>query len=153
MATPGRPVRDLKVTVEGAEALARKLDPDRLYAHPVEAMLAEGVRYGEQRAQERAPRGTTGQLWAGVGSELHAEARPMYGLVTLDAVSSRGFKYGFALNASPRFHYRAGGRRGGKSGRPTKGWFSKVLPLVRAYISRLRRNAESEIERNFATIR
>ena len=33
------------------EALARKLDPDRLYADPVAVMLGEAVRYGEERAQ------------------------------------------------------------------------------------------------------
>ena len=48
---------------------------------------------------------------------------------------------------------KTGARKGARSGRPTKGWFSKVLPLVRAYLSRLRRKAESEIERNFATVR
>lgn len=146
-----RSVAALKITVEGTAALARKLDPDRLYGDPVAAMLGEAVRYGEERAQQRAPRGLTGQTWAAVGSELHASASPMYGLVTLDAVTSDdGFKYAAALNASPRFHYQAGGRKGARSGRPTKGWFTKVLPLVRAYLSRLRRKAESEIERNFA---
>lgn len=114
-------------------------------------MLAEAVRYGEQRARERAPRGLTGQTWAAVGSELRASATPLYGEVTLGPVAAPdGFRYAAALNASPRFHYRAGGRRGGKSGRATKGWFSKTLPLIRAYLSRLRRRAEQQIEQNFA---
>lgn len=131
----------LSLRVEGAETLARKLDPDHLYNRPIGLLLEEAARLGQRQAQKRAPT-LTGRLAAGVRTQLHGSATPPYAVLTVEGVSRNGFQYGFALDASPRFHYR--GRK-----RATKGWFSKVPAIIRRLIRQQVRKAEKEIEASF----
>lgn len=145
--------------MEGADRLVRKLNPDGLYGDPIRALLDEARKVGEQKAHERAPRGATGRLDAGIDSELKANAVPMHAVVSVDAVAPDGFRYAHALNASPRFHYRAGalrttlrGRTGlVRGGKTTQKWFTGVLALVRSALSRARKRAEQQIEQRFTS--
>lgn len=132
----------LSLKVEGAELLAKRLDPDHLMGRPIGALLDEAARLGQKQASKRAPN-LTGQLAAGVRKELHGNATPPYALLSVPAVSHNGFRYGFALDASTRYHYR------GRPNRPTKGWFSKVPAIIRRLIRQQLKRAEKEIEAQF----
>lgn len=138
MPAPKRAV--LSLQVEGVEVLANKLDPHRLYDRPVGALLDEAARLGQRQAAKRAPN-LSGRLSAAVRAESHATATPPYALLTAN-VSHGAFRYGFALDASPKFHYR------GKK-RATKGWFSKVPAIIRRLIRQQLKRAEKEIETQF----
>lgn len=154
-----RAIAAFKIDVEGADQLARKLNPDSLYEDPLRRLLDEARKVGEQKAHERAPRGITGRLDAGIDSELKPNAVPMHAIVSVEAIARDGFRYPFALDTSPKFHYRAGAlrttRRGRtglvRGGKPTKGWFTKVLPLVRSHLSRARKKTLAEIEQRFTS--
>jgi hypothetical protein len=131
----------LRLTVDGADALARKLDPEHLYGRPVDGLLEAAARRGEQEASKRAPR-RSGQLVGSIRSQLHAVATPPYATVTANAVARDGFRYGYALDASPRYHY-AGKRR------QTRGWFTKVPAIVRRIFGAIVKKAEKEIQAGF----
>lgn len=131
----------LRLTVDGADALVKKLAPDHLYGRPVENLLEAAARRGEQEAKKRAPQ-RSGQLAGSVRSQLHAVAVDPYATVTADAVARDGFRYGYALDASPRYHY-AGKRR------QTRGWFTKVLAIVRRILGAIVKRAEKEVEASF----
>ena len=142
----------VKITLGGADKILRQLHPDELWKHPVGRLLDEARERAEDLAHQRAPRGVGGQLDAGIGSELRATADPPYALVKAEATAD-GFRYPYALDASDRYHYRAGalGKKGRmtKGSKPTKGWMSKIPGLVRRVLRSAQRKAEQQIEQRW----
>lgn len=137
---PKRAVLSLKV--EGAELLAKRLDPDHLMNRPIGALVEEAGRLGQKQAAKRAP-SRSGRLAAAVVTHSFARSNPPYATLSVAAVARDGFRYGFALDASQRYHYR--GRKPA-----TKGWFSKVPAIIRRLIRQQLRRAEQAIEAQFA---
>lgn len=130
-----------RITVEGTERLAHKLDPDHLYRPPVETLLEEGARAAKAQGVKRAPQ-RSGQLVGSLRTQLHATAISPYATLTAGAKARDGFPYGYALDASPRFHFI--GKR-----KATRGWFTKIPAIVRRMLSQQLKKAEREIEDQF----
>lgn len=131
-----------RIDVEGAELLASRLAPDHLMGRPLDTLLDEAATIGQKQAEKRAPK-LSGQLAGGIRKELHAAATPAFALVIAPPVTARdGFRYGFALDASPRYTYR--GRRA-----KTKGWLSKIPAIIRRLLTQHLRKAEQAIAAQF----
>lgn len=131
----------LSLQVEGAEMLARRLAPDHLLGRPIGTLLEEAAQLGQRQAGKRAPT-LSGRLAGGIRTSVHADVAGPYATVRVQGIAHNGFRYGFALDASPRYHYR--GRKA-----KTKGWFSKVPAIIRRLLRLQLRKAEQEIEASF----
>lgn len=140
-----------KVTIrfEGAEELQRKLQQRPIYAGPWTAALQKAVKIVMLRAHARAPRGETGRLDAAITSNMDASVVPLFGIVSTNAVSAKGFRYPFALESGHRgdveLHYATGVRRA-KRGKSTRRWLGGALSGSRPRITRLLERAARQIE-------
>ncbi len=129
----------VRVKVEGLDALSKKLNDTSLIREPAMRMLEDAARTVESVLKLRVPTGATGQLRASITHRLDRGRQPYAAVVTASAVArSNGFRYGYALDASARYHYR--GRR-----KQTRKWFSNALASVRSRASSALKKAEQEI--------
>lgn len=131
----------IKPSIEAPQITAqmRKLDNFKPIAQDEfsRAMSAAlNVSIGDVR--ERAPF-ASGTLRSSVTGDIrYASGEEVRGVISADAVAEDGFRYGYALNASKRYHYN--GRR-----KQTKGWFSSVRFRKRKIIMALFQDATVRI--------
>lgn len=145
-------VAKLKVTVEGLNALSKRLKPDTLWRVPILDLVGEMRREADRLADQRVPRGATGKLAGAISSSMSGTATSPMAIIKQGNVTSRShgakraFRYGPALDVSkkPAFRYR-----GGKAGRPTLGWWKKIPSLVNRILRARIKKAERAIEANF----
>ena len=88
------------------------------YGIAAKIILEAGTKILEDETRQSAPR-KTGALLASMQRKVSTSSMPKTGRVTIDA-TNRGFRYPYALNASPRYHYRSSGPIGAK----TKDYFN-----------------------------
>ncbi len=143
------------VFTQGFPEYMKKLTSDYLIGPPLKGAMQATREYGDRTAHRRVPiqrvgtswgSGESGRLAAAISSRLDAREVPLYAAVEIPhlPLGTDGFRYGFALNASPRYHYQTGNKR--VKGKPTKGWWSGVRSLMRSYLRRQLRQAMRQIE-------
>jgi len=131
----------VRADIVGIEKLLEKLSTTKpIYAAPWRKALTMATEELEGLERRMAPH-NTGRLEARMTHRLDAKAVPEWGIVSNDATSARGFRYGWALDASP-MHFRSGPRRG----RPTKGWFTGTFHRFRKRVDELLGQAAKEVE-------
>ena len=91
----------VNVKVERLGIIKAKLDGTKLYDNQWREIYGKLVDYVAGNAEERAPKRTL-KLASSVGKKLDPAPMPLWGKVTASAVSSRGFRYPFALEAGRR---------------------------------------------------
>ncbi len=137
----------VRADIQGIDKLLAKLSKSaQVYAEPWRRALTTLTEETEQAERQAAPH-NRGELEARMTHRLDARAVPEWGIVSNDAASKRGYRYGFALNASDRYHYRSGVR----AGEPTKGWFTKAFQRMRQRVEKLLGEAAKEIESRWQT--
>lgn len=119
---------EAKLDGKTLDRLLAKLSGQALFAPDVRRILTETVEEGAARVQSRAPLGQTFALWGSVEHAVDPRPMPHWAKITADA-SNRGFRYGWALQASKRITYRY--RHGTRIGRPTRRWFSGTRPWIK----------------------
>lgn len=128
------------VDIQDAIAQARKLEafPQIAQEEFVPAMQsAIHLSLGDLRA--KAPVGSSGQLQSSVAGEVrYAAGDEVRGTLTASAVAKDGFRYGYALDASKRYHYRGKRKR-------TYRWFKGVKTRKRREVMALFRLANERI--------
>lgn len=90
----------------------------------------------EEEAKRSAPK-ESGKLAAKVKLTVSRAKIPKWAKVTANA-TRKGFRYGYALNASDRYHFRG-------TNRTTKEWFWKVRERVSARVNQIMQNVGNEI--------
>lgn len=130
-----------KLTLRRIQA---KLTGRSLYGDELRRVLTETVELGAVRVQSRAPVGRTHALHGSVDHTVDPQPFPLWAKITADA-SNRGFRYGWALQASKKIVYRY--RGGPRAGRPTRRWFTGARPWIRKRlaerVARMARRVES----------
>jgi hypothetical protein len=127
-------------TVEGAANLNRKLNNTGWFKDPVRELIDDARKAGEKHAKRRAPN-KSGRTKSGIRSQMLGGSEPS-AKISVDVTNPRdGFRYGWALNASAKTHYRSSGRRGAK----TQKWFTGVRGLLRSDMRRMGKTAEGKI--------
>lgn len=102
------------VTIEGLAEVQRKLDPSVLLK-PLEDFFKKAAIAVQSKARERSP-----FQYGHLRSSIQYTASATRAEIGTN-ITSRGFPYPGALDASGRYHYL----RGPFSGGPTQGWFTK----------------------------
>ena len=95
------------------------------YGVAAKMVLEAGTKILEDETKREAPR-KTGRLIGTMERKVSSSSVPKTGRLTLTATNN-GFRYPYALNASPRYHYRSSG----PVGAPTKGYFHDHNVLAR----------------------
>lgn len=131
------------VRVVGLPELQKKLRHENLYAEPLRAAFAEAADVAKKEAERLAPR-DTGRGVSRITVWVSPKPVPTGARVRLN-VQNRGFRYMWALNASPRYHYR----RGVFAGSPTAGWFEKARDRTAPRINAILTRAARDIERDW----
>lgn len=137
----------ITIEIEGIDALLKKLKPNSLYGKALkEAMEATRV-YGMKQLHSRVPKGE-GRLEGALTSSLDSHEVPLWAAVGIPHMPlNDGFRYGGALEAGGRYHYRMGTKRRG--GKPTRGWWSGVRKSMRNYLRRKMRKVLAAIEQEW----
>lgn len=138
------------IRVEGLDDLLDDLSWNKpIYAQPWKRALTKAVQVAQAKVKERSP---GNRIRANVTTRMDARPVPLWGTVSTDAESPKGYRYPFSLEAGKGrkmadgtysvTHYRKGPR----AGRRTKGWFRGSLAAVRKEINGLLAGAAREIE-------
>lgn len=137
--------------VNGLDSLLRKLEQNRLYAKYWRAGLGDIADGLKERAQSTAPV-ASGRLKKGMVTKIDKRVVPLWALVTNNVTNRSGARYPWVLNAGrvkgrTVYHYRSGRLKG----RPTKNWFSWVLPAHLKRIEQALNKVADAIEAAFGS--
>jgi len=136
----------LTASIDGMNRVLRKLgttEGGAIYAEPWTRALRSLVDEAQRDVRATAPQ-DTGRLDAKTVGKLQASPIPKWGVVTTNA-TNRGYRYPWALEASNRYHYRSGSRRG----QTTKGYFARVRDELQGKVNRVLADAARDIESKF----
>jgi len=128
--------------------LEARLDGAYLLRDGMRRLLRQAAEEGDRAVQSRVPIGGTYQLWMSIDHAVDPRPLPLWAKVTANA-TNRGFRYGWALQASKKIVYRY--RAGTRAGRPTRRWFSgaraRVRKRLKEQVALLRRDIEAKWRR------
>ena len=141
----------MKIT--GMDSLLGKLQQNRLYGKYWRAGLSDLIGSLKDRAKSTAPV-RSGRLKAGMITKMHQSTVPLWALLTNNTTRSgggTGARYPWVLEYGRAgrtiYNYRSGKLKG----RPTKGWFSWVLPAHRKQIEQALNRIADAIEDAFGS--
>lgn len=129
------------VEVRGLKELRRALRREPLLEATWRDFLTDAVAVVEDEVTDAAPAASSGRLGKSIKGKVTGKAVARQGKVTANATRG-GFRYGYALNASDRYHHRG-------SGKSTRGWFDEAGEKAQPKVDRLVERLGDDIARAF----
>lgn len=130
------------VKIDGLAEIRKKIRAEGLLADPLRKGFEKAGQVVQEEARKSAPV-ASGNLREKIKLTISSAAIPKWAKVTANA-SRKRFRYGYALNASDRYHYRG-------SRRATKDWFWNVRARVSSRVNRIMQDVGNQIGEKWRT--
>ena len=122
----------VEIEVRGIAELQRKLNGRELHWQPVRRALNDLGKQAAAAAKAGAPRGSTGDLSAGMTHKLNAVPMPLWVAVTTNVVGKSGRRYPWILEFEGKYGH--------------KNWLKNAISRVQAAAGGVLQRAVGEIE-------